>query len=270
MSPDANSILDTFNGNGSDSPSIGEILGQHKNTPSLIIDLDHVRKKARRLISSMPRIQPHYAVKANPHPAVLKVLMEEGLHFEIASIAELDSLLALNVPANEIFYSNPIKPIQYVEYAARKGVEWFVLDSVDELRKIVSVCPDAKLYLRVETQNIGADWPLTGKFGATLPEIHQIIEESKRLNVNLEGVTFHVGSQCRNLDNWRIGVENAKLVFSMLRGNGFEPKLLDIGGGFPVQYTKPIPSIDEISTSINSAIKDLPKVYRLSQSQGVS
>ena len=268
MNPDASSILDAFNGNSFHSPLMDEILGQHKNTPSLIIDLNHVREKARRMIASMPRIQPHYAVKANSHPEVLKALMGEGVRFEIASIAELDALLKLNVPANEIFYSNPIKPVQYVEYAAQKGVEWYVLDSVDELRKIVSIIPDAKLYLRVETQNIGADWPLTGKFGATLPEIHQIIEESKRLNANLAGVTFHVGSQCRNLDNWRIGVENAKLVFSMLRGNGFEPKLLDIGGGFPVQYTKPIPSIEDISASINSAIQDLPENIKIISEPG--
>ncbi|HED12354.1 MAG TPA: type III PLP-dependent enzyme, partial [Gammaproteobacteria bacterium] len=189
----------------------------------------------------------------------LKVLIEEGVRFEVASIAELDTLLALNVSAREIFYSNPIKPLKYIEYAAQKGVEWYVLDSIDELKKIVGVYPNAKLYLRVETQNLGADWPLTGKFGATFPEIHQIIEEAKNLNANLAGVTFHVGSQCRNLENWHIGIENAKIVFSMMRDLGFEPSLLDIGGGFPVQYTKPIPTIKEISESINSAIADLPE-----------
>ncbi|HEB85584.1 MAG TPA: type III PLP-dependent enzyme [Gammaproteobacteria bacterium] len=259
MNPDAISLLDAFNGKGANSPWVDEILKQHRNTPSLIVDLDHVRSKARSFVSSMPRIQPHYAMKANPHPEILKVLIEEGVRFEIASIAELDMLLALNVPAREIFYSNPIKPLQYIEYAAQKGVEWYVLDSIDELDKIVSVYPAAKLYLRVETQNLGADWPLTGKFGATLPEIHQIIEEAKKLNANLSGVTFHVGSQCRNLENWHIGVENAKIVFNMMTDIGFEPVLLDIGGGFPVQYTKPIPTIEDISESINSAIADLPE-----------
>ena len=254
-----NSILRAFNGKGSNSPLIDEIVEQHRNTPSLIVDLDHVRSKARSFISSMPRIQPHYAMKANPHPEILKTLIEEGVRFEVASIAELDTLLALNVPAKEIFYSNPVKPLRYIEYAAHEGVEWYVLDSVDELKKIVGVYPDAKLYLRVETQNLGADWPLTGKFGATLPEIHRIIKESKKLNANLAGVTFHVGSQCRNLENWHIGIDNAKIVFSMMSDFGFEPRLLDIGGGFPVQYTKPIPSIGEISESINSAIADLPK-----------
>jgi len=259
MNPAANSILGVFNKNGSNSLLSEEILKQHRDTPSLIVDLDHVRSKARSFISSMPRIQPHYAMKANPHPEILKVLIEEGVRFEVASIAELDTLLALNVPAREVFYSNPIKPLQYIEYAAKKGVEWYVLDSVDELKKIVGVYPDAKLYLRVETQNLGADWPLTGKFGATLPEIHQIIEESKKLNANLAGVTFHVGSQCRNLENWHIGIDNAKIVFDMMSNSGFEPKLLDIGGGFPVQYTKPIPSIEDISKSINNAIANLPE-----------
>lgn len=263
MNPDANCILSAFNGNGLNSPLIAEVFKQHHHTPSLVIDLNHVRHKARNFISSMPRVQPHYAVKANPHIEILKVLIEEGVRFEVASIAELDTLLALNVPAQEIFYSNPIKPLEYIEYAAEKGVEWFVLDSVDELKKICSVHPDAKLYIRVETQNLGADWPLTGKFGATLPETHQIVEESKKLNANLAGVTFHVGSQCRNLENWHIGIENAKIAFSMMSDFGFEPELLDIGGGFPVQYTKPIPSIEEISESINNAIAGLPENLRI-------
>lgn len=259
MNPNAINILDAFNGNGSRSPLIEDIFKQHQNTPSLIIDLDQVRSKARNFISSLPRIQPHYAMKANPHSEILKVLIEEGVRFEVASIAELDTLLALNVPAKEIFYSNPIKPLEYIKYAAQKGVEWYVLDSIDELKKIVGVYPEAKLYLRVETQNLGADWPLTGKFGATIPKIRLIIEESKKLNANICGVTFHVGSQCRNLENWHIGIENAKIVFSMMNDFGFEPRLLDIGGGFPVSYTKPIPSIEEIYKSINNAISDLPE-----------
>ncbi len=81
--------------------------------------------------------------------AYFSALIEEGVGFEIASISELDLLLGLGVPAAEIYYSNPMKSRAYLEYAASKGVEWYVLDSVEELRKIVSVKPDAKMYLRI-------------------------------------------------------------------------------------------------------------------------
>lgn len=227
--------------------------------PFLLVDSNIIRQKTRRFMNAMPRVRPHYAVKANPDRRVLKTLIEEGAGFEIASIAELDLLLELGVPAAEIFYSNPIKSRAYLEYAAAKGVEWYVLDSVEELRKIVSVKPDAKMYLRIDTPNIGSDWPLAGKFGTHLADISHIIDEAARLGADLAGVTFHVGSQCRNPQNWRVGIERAVKVFSDMRTTGLNPRLLNIGGGYPVRHAKPIPAIEVIAEVINAAIADLPE-----------
>lgn len=243
------------------------VKNKHK-TPVLVVDLDLVRVKARRIKAAMPHVHPHYAVKANPHPEVLKVLIEEGVSFEISSVAELDLLLGLGVPAEEIYYSNPIKSRDALEYAAKKGVEWYALDSVDELNKIISVKRDAKLFLRIETQNIGADWPLMEKFGSTFSESREIIIAASKLGADLVGVTFHVGSQCRNLENWRVGIENAKVVFGMMREVGLEPRLLDIGGGFPVRLLKPIPAIEKIGESVNAAIADLPGSIRVISEPG--
>src|SRR5467141_2586760 len=111
--------------------------------PFLLIDSSIVREKTQRFTAAMPRVRPHYAVKANPDPRVLKTLIEEEAGFEIASIAELDVLLKLKVPAAEVYYSNPVKSSDSIRYAASKGVEWFVLDSVEELRKIHGIKPDA-------------------------------------------------------------------------------------------------------------------------------
>jgi ornithine decarboxylase len=116
-------------------------------------------------------VRPHFAVKANPIPRVLKVLIQEGAGFEIASIAELDILMAWACPRPEIFYSNPMKSRAYLEYAAAKGVEWFVVDSVEEIRKVQSVKADAKMYMRIDAPNIGSDWPLAGKFGAHMSDV---------------------------------------------------------------------------------------------------
>ncbi len=231
--------------------------------PFLLVDSNIIRQKARRFMRAMPRVRPHYAVKANPDRRVLKTLIEEGAGFEIASIAELDLLLELGVPAVEIFYSNPMKSRAYLEYAASKGVEWYVLDSVEELRKIVSVKPDAKMYLRIDAPNIGSDWPLAGKFGTHLSDIHHIIDEAARLNADLAGVTFHVGSQCRNPQNWRVGIERAIKVFADMREKGLNPRLLNIGGGYPVRHLKPIPAIEVIAEVINAAIARLPKEVRI-------
>lgn len=247
---------------------VQDALNNGYQRPFLLVDSDIIRQKSRRFIAAMPRVHPHYAVKANPDERVLKTLIEEGVGFEIASIAELDLLLKLGVPAAEIFYSNPMKSRAYVEYAAAKGVEWYVLDSVEELRKIVSIKPDAKMYLRIDTPNIGSDWPLAGKFGTHLADINEIIQEAVKLKADLAGVTFHVGSQCRNPQNWRVGIERAKKVFAEMRRVGLNPRLLNVGGGYPVRHVKPIPSIEIIAEVINEAIADLPESIRVMAEPG--
>jgi len=236
--------------------------------PFLLVDPAIIRTKARRFKAAMPRVHPHYAVKANPHPEVLRTLIAEGVSFEIASIAELDLLLSLGVAPAEIYYSNPMKSRQYVAYAAAKGVEWFVVDSVEELRKVVEIKRDAKLYLRIDAPNVGSDWPLSGKFGAEPGEADEIVQAAVALDADLAGVTFHVGSQCRNPENWRAGIDNAKRLFRSMRLKGLRPRLLNIGGGYPVQHTKPIPSIETIGETVNRALAGLPAGTRVMAEPG--
>jgi len=231
--------------------------------PFLILDTGIVRDKARRFRASMPRVRPHYAVKANPDRRVLKVLAQEGVGFEIASTDELDLLLSIGVSAAEVFYSNPVKPRDAIAYTATKGVEWFVVDSVDESRRVFEVKPDAKQYLRIATPNIGSDWPLSGKFGAGVADTREIIAAAARMGADLAGVTFHVGSQCRNPANWRVGIEKARAVFDAMLKAGLKPRLLDIGGGFPVRHVKPIPSIEVIGEVVNEGLKAFPEEVRV-------
>ncbi len=251
-----------------DFSHVRDALKQGYSKPFLLVDTSIVRTKAQRFKAAMPRVHAHYAVKANPDPRVLKTLIEEGVGFEIASIAELDILLGLKVPAAEIYYSNPMKSRAYLEYAAAKGVEWYVLDSVEELRKIHSVKPDAKLYVRIEAPNVGSDWPLAGKFGIKSTEVDGIIAEAVELGADLAGVTFHVGSQCRNPENWRVGIQHAKRVFKKMRLAGLTPRLLNIGGGYPVRHVKPIPAIEKIAEVVNHAIRDIPQSVRIMAEPG--
>jgi ornithine decarboxylase len=231
---------------------------QKYTRPFLILDTAIVRGKIRRFRAAMPRVRPHYAVKANPDRRVLKVLAQEGAGFEIASTAELDLLLGLGVPAAEVFFSNPMKSRESIAYAAAKGVEWFVTDSVDELRRIYEVKPNAKQYLRIATPNIGSDWPLSGKFGAGVADAREIIAAAAKLGVDLAGVTFHVGSQCRNPENWRVALEKARALFDAMAKAGLKPRLLNIGGGYPVRHVRPIPSIEVIGAVVNEGLKAFP------------
>jgi ornithine decarboxylase len=261
-------LLDTHPEIGLDFRHVREALNAGYARPFLLIDPGIIRAKYRRFHAVMPRVHAHYAVKANPDARVVKALAEEGAGFEIASTAELDMLLSLGVPAAEVHYSNPVKARQYIEYAAAKGVEWFSLDSVEELRKIHAVAPSAKLYLRIDTPNIGSDWPLSGKFGAQPKETDHILDAAAGLGADLCGVTFHVGSQCRNAENWRVAIDNAKRIFRKMRLKGLTPTLLNIGGGFPVRLTKPIPSIEVIADVVNSAIADVADDIRVMAEPG--
>lgn len=227
--------------------------------PFLILDIAIVREKARRFRAAMPRVRPHYAVKANPDRRVIEALREERCGFEIASVNELDLLLALGVPAAEIYYSNPMKSRDSIRYAAAKGVRWYAVDSVDELRRVHESMADAQVYLRIATPNIGADWPLSGKFGAGASEAREIVATAARLGADLAGVTFHAGSQCRNPENWRVGIEKSRALFDAMAKAGLKPRLLDIGGGFPVRHVKPIPSIEVIGDVVNQALKAFPE-----------
>src|SRR6202007_941530 len=101
------------------------------------------------------------------------------------------------------------------------------------MRRVYETRPDAKQYLRVATPNIGSDWPLSGKFGAGAADAREIIALAARLCTDLAGVTFHVGSQCRNPENWRVALEKARALFEVMTKAGLKPRLLNIGGGFP-------------------------------------
>lgn len=260
--------LDTHPEVSLDFRHVREALTSGYAKPFLLIDPDIIRLKYRRFRAAMPRVHAHYAVKANPDRRVVKILAEESAGFEIASTAELDLLLSLGVAAREVHYSNPVKARSYIEYAASKGVEWFALDSAEELRKIHSVAPGAKLYLRVDAPNVGSDWPLSGKFGAQPRECEEIIDAAAAIGADLCGVTFHVGSQCRNAENWRVAVDSAKRLFRKMRLIGLTPTLLNVGGGFPVRLTKPIPSVEVIGAVINEAIADIPANIRVMAEPG--
>ena len=261
-------LLDTHPEVRLDFSHVRNALQEGYTRPFLLIDTSIVRAKARRFKAAMPRVYPHYAVKANPDKRVLKTLIEEGVGFEIASIAELDILLELKVPAAEVCYSNPVKSGDSIRYAATKGVEWFAVDSVEELRKVHAIKADAKMYVRIEAPNVGSDWPLSGKFGMKPAEVDAVIAEAAALKADLAGVTFHVGSQCRNAENWRVGIQSAQRVFKKMRLAGLTPRLLNLGGGYPVRHVKPIPAIERIAEVINHGIRDLPQEIRVMAEPG--
>jgi ornithine decarboxylase len=251
-------LFDTHPEAGLDFEVARAAARQAYERPFLILDAAIVRAKARRFRAAMPRVRPHYALKANPDPRVVKALGEEGCGFEIASTAELERLLALGVEASDLSYSNPMKSRQAIAAAAAKGVDRLAVDSVEELRRVHEGNANAQICLRIATPTLGSDWALSGRFGAGAAEAREIIAVAARLGADLAGVAFHVGSQCRNPENWRVGIEKSRLLFEAMAKAGLEPRILDIGGGFPVRHVKPIPSIEVIGEVVNEALRAFP------------
>ena len=245
-----------------------EAARQKYQRPFVILDTAIVREKARRFRAAMPRVRPYYAVKANPDRRVLKALAEERCGFAVASGAELELLVSLCVDPKDIRYSNPVKSRSAIAGAATFGVNHLVVDSVDELRRVHSINSSARLYLRIATPHIGSDRPLSGKFGAGTAEAREIVAAAAKLRADLAGVTFNVGSQCRNPENWRVGIEKARTLFEAMTKAGLKPRFLDIGGGFPVRHVRPVPSIEAIGEVVNEALRAFPLEVEVSAEPG--
>jgi ornithine decarboxylase len=231
--------------------------------PFLLLEASLLRAKAQRFFAAMPRVQPHYAVKCNPTQGILKIFHAEGVRFEIASKKELQQLLELGVEASEVFYSNPIKSPEHLAFAVANGVEWYVVDCIDELNKLYQAKPDAKLYLRLFTSNKGSTYQLSSKFGASGDDVQRIITRAAELNADLAGVTFHAGSQCLNVENWVIGIRAARAAFDAMLAAGLQPRLLNLGGGYPVELDATVPSIEAIGQAISRELQAFPDAVRI-------
>ncbi len=223
-------------------------------TPFIVIDLNILRKNYRAIKKSVKGVEVFYAVKANDHIEVLKVLQEEGSSFEISSLQELKKLLKLGVPPQKIMCLNSIKNPEFLLYMHKIGVELMAFDSTDEIDKIAQYAPNSKLILRINVTNEGSDWPLTKKFGVDANEAIGLFQYAKEKKLECTGLTFHVGSQCLNKNNWASALYLCDDIWAQCKKIGIDLSFISLGGGIPVQHLKPIPSIAEIGSVIQDAL----------------
>ena len=175
--------------------------------------------------------------------------------FEVASVSEVSLLEENLVDLSSVFFSNPVKSFQAIDIAHKKGVKFFAFDSIEELIKLNKVSKNIKPIFRIDVPNLGSDWPLTEKFGAYESDINKIINLASSNNLNISGVTFHVGSQCRNPENWKIAIKKSISLINKMKKLGFDISVLNIGGGFPIPLTKPVPLFSSISEAITEELK---------------
>jgi ornithine decarboxylase len=237
------------------TPKIARFLAeQNLPTPFLVVDLDVIAHNFKKLRKAMPLAEIYYAVKANPAPEVLRVLDGLGSSFDTASIFEIDLCLGHGIAPERLSFGNTIKKESDIAAAYRGGVRLFAFDSVSEVEKLARSAPGARVFCRIFMTGEGADWPLGGKFGCSIDMAADLLVRARDLGLEPHGVSFHVGSQQRDLTQWDVAVGKTKMLFTTLSEKGIELKLINLGGGFPARYRSRIPAIDTYAEAIMGAM----------------
>jgi ornithine decarboxylase len=220
-------------------------IAREHGTPVVVIDHDAIRRNYATFRKHLPKVQAYYAVKANPAPEIVQTLHAAGASFDVASLPEFLQVYEniKHLPAKErqdyvwdkIIYANPIKPQETLE-ALDEYKPLITYDNIDELKKIERHAPHAGLVLRLRVPNTGSMVELSSKFGCDPGEAVDLIQAAFRAGLVVEGLSFHVGSQCTNFENFVQALNIAAAIMAEARSRGHEIKILDIGGGFPVPY----------------------------------
>ncbi|XP_076834815.1 ornithine decarboxylase [Brachyhypopomus gauderio] len=218
-----------------------------------VADLGDVFKKHLRWVRALPRVTPFYAVKCNDSRAVVMTLASLGVGFDCASKTEIQLVQSLGVEPGRIIYANPCKQVSQIKYASAHGVRMMTFDSEVELMKVSRSHDNAKLVLRIATDDSKAMCRLSVKFGATLKSSRQLLERAKELGLDVVGVSFHVGSGCTDPESYTQAISDARCVFDMGAEVGYNMTLLDIGGGFPGTEENKL-KFEEITAVINTAL----------------
>jgi ornithine decarboxylase len=241
-------------------------LAKKHGTPLFIIDHDVIRRNYRTFKEHLPRVQCYYAVKANSNQEIIKTLFREGASFDVASYNEFMQIYKYVRHFREkdkdfyiwdkIIFSNTIKDKQTLR-KIRRYRPLVTFDSKDELKKIRENCDTAGLVLRLKVPDTGSQVEMGSKFGAEPGAAYNLIKQAFDWGLVVEGLSFHVGSQCTNFDNYTSALAITSAIFNDCRKKGYGLKIVDIGGGFPVPYDPQVPRFGKLARIISSECKRL-------------
>ncbi len=237
-----------------------------KETPCLVMDLEVVERKYRELVAQLPFAKIYYAIKANPMDEVVKLLYDLGSNYDVASAPELNQLLRIGVPGSRVSFGNTIKKARDIRYFHEKGVRLFATDSEEDLKNIAENAPGAQVYFRIITEGTGSDWPLSRKFGAHSEVIFALIKQAKELGLEPYGLSFHVGSQQRDVGQWDDALARCTYLFESAELVGINLKMINLGGGFPARYLEATPPLEVYTAEIKRFLAEdfgdeIPEIY---------
>jgi ornithine decarboxylase len=241
-------------------------LAKTHGTPLFVVDHAELRRNYATFRKHFPRVQVYYAVKVNSDPAIVETFYKAGGSFDVASMQEFHTVHQFieHLPKkarqdfiwDKIIYANPIKPTETLRELDQYR-PLVTYDNHEEVKKIAKHAPHAGLALRMRVPNTGSMVELSSKFGALPGEAVELIEYAHKHDLVVEGLSFHVGSQCTNPQNYIQALHLCAGVFAEAKSRGFDLKLLDIGGGFPAAYDDSVPEFSTLAKSINHELDRL-------------
>lgn len=240
-----------------------QALAKEHGTPIVVIDHDVIRANYASFKKHLPKVQAYFAVKANAEPAIVRTLYKAGASFDVASLPEFmlvyENIKRLSAREQQdfiwdkIIYANPTKPKATLQ-ALDQYKPLVTYDNITELRKIKQYAPHAGVVLRLRVPNTGSMVELSSKFGCDPGEAVDLIVEAFKLGLVVEGISFHVGSQCTNFENFVQAIDISAAVMREAKSRGHEIKILDIGGGFPAPYNRHVKPFSALARKINAEI----------------
>ena len=233
-------------------------FSEDKETPFLVIDTAIINSHLENLVQAFPYAGIFYAVKANPAIEILTLLRDRDVNFDIASIYELDRVLSLGISPDRISFGNTIKKSKDIRYFYEKGVRMYATDSEADLRNLAKAAPGSRVYVRILTEGTStADWPLSRKFGCQSDMSMDLIILARDLGLVPYGLSFHVGSQQRDIGTWDAAIGKVKVIFERLREeDGIELKMINMGGGFPASYVTKANDLATYAQEITRFLKE--------------
>jgi ornithine decarboxylase len=223
-------------------------------TPCLVIDLDTVLESHTRLRNALPEARMYYAVKANPAPEIIRLLVRAGAGFDVAGREEIELCLAAGARPELISYGNTVKKARDIAFAHQVGVRRFTFDSESDLANIAAAAPGATVSCRILVDSSGSQTPFGQKFGCSPGMAVELLVRAAELGLDPEGVAFHVGSQHLDPAAWDAGIAAAAAVTRAVAERGVHLRGLNIGGGFPGRYLQDPPPLTDYAATIRASI----------------
>jgi ornithine decarboxylase len=240
-----------------------EHLVARYGSPLFLIDAERVRRQYRRLAAALPGVDLHYALKPLPHASVVSTLEAEGAFFDLATNGEVELMRRLSIPAGRCIHTHPIKRDSDIRTALSYGVNRFVIDNPDELRKFEKFRNRASLLIRVSFRSPDARVDLSRKFGCEPQTVVELLGMAAQLRIKIDGFSFHVGSQAAGPAMFVEAIARCSELFQGAARLGHPAGILDIGGGYPVDYLQRSMPIEEFCEPIRSALRALPDTIRV-------